>query len=195
MFSKIFILVALAAVVASSLVERDGRVVGGSNAALGRFPYMVVLMNVRNEYVCGATIVNNRWVLSAAHCFSFNVPQNGLRIRVESVNHGSGGIIHFSSRIVIHPNFVSSTRHSNIGLVQTSGAFTFNINVQPIALGNTAVGAGVNAMFSGYHINGPLAFFQTQTLTNADCRARLPTADRDMVLDHFICTFSNSNQG
>lgn len=44
-----------------------GRVVGGAAASSGQFPYMV---SVRRSdfHICGATIVSNVYLISAAHC-------------------------------------------------------------------------------------------------------------------------------
>lgn len=43
------------------------RVVGGSNAALGQFPYIVSLRRSGSHF-CGGTIVSNVYIISAAHC-------------------------------------------------------------------------------------------------------------------------------
>jgi trypsin len=196
MFSRIFVFVALVAVATSSpleFVEREGRVVGGSFAPLGRFPYMAATSG--SNFFCGAAIINNRWLLSAAHCFT--VPQNGIRIRVGSVHYHTGGVVHISSRHVAHPNYDPNSLRADIGVIQSATVIGFNTNVQPIALGSTAIGGGISAMFSGWGtINDAtqLTFFQTTTLTQADCRNRAGS-QASAILDQKLCTFSNRNQG
>lgn len=45
------------------------RVVGGSDAEEGQFPYIVSLRRVSTgAHFCGGTIVSNAYVLSATHC-------------------------------------------------------------------------------------------------------------------------------
>jgi hypothetical protein len=69
MFRQVIILVALAAAASSTPVDYldiESRLIGGSNAALGRFPYIAALMGASNQFWCGCAIINNRWVLTAA---------------------------------------------------------------------------------------------------------------------------------
>lgn len=45
------------------------RIVGGVETGINEYPYMVGLVDtVRREVYCGASIISNRYVLSAAHC-------------------------------------------------------------------------------------------------------------------------------
>ena len=49
------------------------RIVGGTNAKLGDWPWQVnidYLYNTANPgYHCGGTLIDEEWVLSTAHCF------------------------------------------------------------------------------------------------------------------------------
>ena len=55
----------------------DERVVGGEVARLGEFPYVALLgYLIGNEifYLCGGSILNSKYILTAAHCHSSKQP-------------------------------------------------------------------------------------------------------------------------
>lgn len=43
------------------------RVIGGSDAQKGQFPFQISL-RVGGSHVCGGTIITNKFILTAAHC-------------------------------------------------------------------------------------------------------------------------------
>lgn len=45
------------------------KIVGGSGAAKGEWPWQVSLWLRRKEHKCGAVLIADKWLLSAAHCF------------------------------------------------------------------------------------------------------------------------------
>lgn len=63
MFRQLFLVLAFVAVTlalpfSDFLIEREGRIVGGSNAALGQFPYQVSMRTAANSHFCGGSIIN-----------------------------------------------------------------------------------------------------------------------------------------
>lgn len=50
-----------------SLDGLDGRIVGGQDADIAKYGYQASLQ-VFNEHFCGASILNNYWIVTAAHC-------------------------------------------------------------------------------------------------------------------------------
>lgn len=51
----------------SELNERNGRIVGGRDATIEEFPFMVSLL-VINDHFCGGSILNENTILTAAAC-------------------------------------------------------------------------------------------------------------------------------
>ncbi|XP_065084072.1 chymotrypsin-2-like [Ochlerotatus camptorhynchus] len=203
--SLLFVLVGAVAVFGTTLpaefLEWEGRIVGGQNANPGQFPYQVSLRSSANAHFCGGSIVNTRYVLSAAHC-SLNRTSANTRVVVGANLLTSGGITHYSTRFIIHEKFNNKTLDNDIMLVQTASLIAFNKLVQPIALGATYITTGSSALVSGWGRLGAngiysnnLQWLNTTIITLTDCRKRFKPAEAARVFDNTICTLNPSGQG
>lgn len=83
--------------------QPDGRIVGGEEIAIEDVPYQVSLQ-APNSHICGGSIIAARWILTAAHCTSYQSAAR-LRVRIGSSQHNSGGTLHNVRRIVAHPAY------------------------------------------------------------------------------------------
>ena len=58
------------------------RIVGGTNAIPGAWPWQVTMdyKGQTGNHWCGGSIVSPQWIVSAAHCFSYSVDPNQYTI-------------------------------------------------------------------------------------------------------------------
>lgn len=116
-----------------SRIERFTRIVGGTNAKNGEWPWQVSLQI--GSHVCGASIISDRWLVSAAHCFQSAYAHSSYwKAYMGSVMLGEGmsrGII----RIVTHPNYsIPRSFNNDIAVLELSSPLIFNDFIQPICL-------------------------------------------------------------
>ncbi|XP_009673347.2 suppressor of tumorigenicity 14 protein-like [Struthio camelus] len=125
---------------------KKNRIVGGEEARSGKWPWQASLQMEAHGHVCGASLISNRWLVSAAHCFldsdsvRFSVPSGwraymGLRAINENSNHVAMRSI---KRIVIHPQYDQYVSDYDIALLEMETPVFFSELVQPICLPSTS---------------------------------------------------------
>ncbi|GIX67754.1 serine protease 42, partial [Caerostris extrusa] len=118
---------------------RIARIVGGSDTYEGEFPWTVSIRLLTTHY-CGGVIINEWWVLTAAHCVK-RYSSRYFRVRVGEKDVSVDGFrteydIHVDE-IVIHPEFGQPRRYSNdLALLKLKRPMVFNYYTQPICLPN-----------------------------------------------------------
>lgn len=194
-----FILIFLSIPVA--VANSEQRIVGGTDAVLGQFPYQVSLRNFLGAHFCGGFIHSNRWIISAAHC-TIGRGTGNTRVVVGTITTLITTPSMPTDLIVNHPNYNPNTLANDISLVRTSANIIFNALVQPIPLSTSNIQGQVSAVASGWGfllldgiVSNKLKFLNVQTINLEICRARLSTANRANVFDSNICTTSPANTG
>jgi len=59
--------------------EKEVKIYGGTNSKYLSWPWMA-LIELKNEFKCGGTIINENWVLTAAHCLEKESNPNLYRV-------------------------------------------------------------------------------------------------------------------
>ncbi|XP_069691858.1 chymotrypsin-1-like isoform X2 [Periplaneta americana] len=86
-------------------VARNGWVKHARRASEGKYPFQVSLQ-VFSEHECGATILDQEFLLTAAHCI-YNGSMDDYTIRAGSNNYKRGGSVHNVIDWIYHENYLN----------------------------------------------------------------------------------------
>uniref|UniRef100_A0A674IVX1 Peptidase S1 domain-containing protein n=1 Tax=Terrapene triunguis TaxID=2587831 RepID=A0A674IVX1_9SAUR len=109
------------------------RVVGGlASAELGDWPWQASLRQ-NNIHRCGATLISNTWLLSAAHCF-----RKANNPRIWTVTFGSllrpSRMKRFVKAIIVHEKYRYPAHNNDIAVVKLSKGVDFTNTIHRVCL-------------------------------------------------------------
>ncbi|XP_020809015.1 serine proteases 1/2-like [Drosophila serrata] len=166
----------------SAAFSIEGRITNGEKAAENQFPYQVGLSFTSSggSWWCGGSIIDNSWVLTAAHCTS----------GASSVTIYYGATVRTSPKFtetvaskdfIQHANYLSLTVRNDISLIKTP-KIAFSSAVGKIALpaiaGSYSTYVGDTAVASGWGLTGDkenavapdLNFVSLKIIANSVCQ-------------------------
>ncbi|KAK2584858.1 hypothetical protein KPH14_006295 [Odynerus spinipes] len=181
---------------AASYAVPTGRIVGGTDAPEGLYPYQVSLKQSGSLF-CGGSILNKRYILTAAHCVVGKYPQY-VEVHAGTVYLNKQGDVYPAEKLIAHPNFSSSKLINDVALIRVSKDIEFNEFVQPIQLAsNNNVKAGDVAILTGWgrlgrfdQIPNHLQQINLRIESQQNCAAK-----HWRVTDSHICTFTRYGEG
>lgn len=124
----------------------DPQIMRGIVTDIQQHPYQLSLQRGL-RHSCGAVIISNKWVVTAAHCVSS--PASVYRLHAGS-NDKYGGVYYPVKKIVQHPAYNFLTIDYDIALLEIDGEITFNDKVQPVKLPKRELASGVMVNVTGW---------------------------------------------
>lgn len=141
----------------TALRDRPGKIVGGHLTSIQDNPWQVALVRavvaepVRSQF-CGGSIIQNEWVLTAAHCVrNSTVREDPKRVDivVGTSQYAIGGERIKAAAIHTHPQYNQTTMDNDFALIRLEKPMTKGQTIQ-LADANTQLTDGLLACVSGW---------------------------------------------
>ncbi|KAM3966657.1 chymotrypsin-2 [Aphomia sociella] len=181
------------------LFFQETRIVGGEDAPEGGIPYQVSLRSLLNSHFCGGSILNNRWVLTAAHCTAGQSARS-IRVVVGTNSLKSGGDYYSVESIIVHDDYNSYLITNDVSLIKVSKDIKFSDKVQPIPLPDHDTEGGANLLLTGWgRLSYPgllpnrLQMINLTALSTERCQSLMNKINP--VFDTQICSLTKSGEG
>ncbi|KAL1277870.1 hypothetical protein QQF64_024543 [Cirrhinus molitorella] len=169
------------------------KIVGGQNAAEGSWPWQASINFILNGgLVCGGSLINKDWVLTAAQCFrelttSTTVIYLG---RHQQIGVNSHEITRTVNQIVIHPRYNPDNFANDIALVKLSSSVTFNDYISPVCLAadGSTFAEGTQSWITGW---GKLNFGDN-TIPNTLQEVKIPVVSNTYCKSLYGSSFTDN---
>jgi len=171
------------------------RIVGGTTTDVNEWPWQAALMYGSQQF-CGGSLINDRYVLTAAHCTD-GLAASQITVRLGEHRISTTGetqvVTRSVSRKIEHPNYSDSNLVNDIALLRLSSPVTVSATVLPVCMppknptyaNKVATATGWGTTSSGGSSSDTLKEVEVKVLSNSACQSgtgRYGSAIRDTML-------------
>ncbi|XP_015269761.1 PREDICTED: enteropeptidase, partial [Gekko japonicus] len=174
------------------------KIVGGTNAREGAWPWMVSL-HFNSRPICGASLVSNEWLVTAAHCvYGRNVALSQWKalLGLHSTMNLSypQTVMQEIDQIIINPHYNKRTKDSDIALMHLKFHINYTDYIQPICFPekNKQYLPGTNCSIAGWgrtinqagSVASILQEAEVPLITHKKCQQQMPEYN---ITENMMC--------
>lgn len=153
------------------------KIIGGAEATPHEFPFIVSLqsslkgLNLFNP-LCGGSIYNENYIITAAHCVSSDDLLIAFDVRVVAAEQDLDVVsgweqVRFVKAITLHPDFNLTTFRNDIAMLELDSPLVFNDKISAIAVPSTEAPLYSRVTTAGWGKRGLFAATGTPVLHKA----------------------------
>lgn len=176
-------------------------IVNGYEAIKHEYPFMAALMN-RNRQFCGGSLIDEKHVLTAAHCVAhmskFDVQNLRVRLGDHNIRSTSDGpnVEKRVKRVIRHKGFSSTTLWNDVAILTLDEEVQTTNNIQNICLasdtgenfkGQQVTVAGWGTLSEGGSQPANLMKVDVKVWANERCRRSYGSSAPGGITKHMLC--------
>ncbi|KAL7019684.1 hypothetical protein ACKWTF_011207 [Chironomus riparius] len=146
---------------------RNSRIVGGHNALKEQASYLAVLTRSGGNIFCGSSILNEKFIVTAAHCICNNknkfIQPNQMKvyvgihetseiqkIQLNEIDAGMASEV-IVDKIIVHPDYVCGKKSdSDIALLELKKSIKFSDYIKPVCVETKDINISTLGIVSGF---------------------------------------------
>ncbi|XP_077289421.1 trypsin-1-like [Arctopsyche grandis] len=171
------------------------RIVGGQETQVNEYPWMTLLL-YNGQFYCGGSLINDRYILSAAHCVSgFKEEKMSIRLleHDRDTDNETETITRKIARVLRHPRYSNQNYNNDIALLRLDEKVELVGKLRPVCMpvsgksftGYDGIVTGWGALEEHGAVANALQEVTVPIMSNEECRKTAYGEKR--ITDNMLC--------